>query len=449
MDPQTDLSNLYAQHLKALDHYLADALARAARAGLPLEGVFFHAGREATYHADDHTIPFQSNAHFRRWAPPLAGPDHGVFVRPGEKPKVFRVRPLDFWFDTSPPPASHYENAVDFTEVESFEEVPQALGPLSRVAFVGECREAAATLGIAAELVEPAALMFPLDWHRATKTDYEAALTRVAAASGGRGHAAARDAFLAGGSEKECHWEFLRATDSLEVELSFSTIMAIDAKSAILHYQNKRGREAGRGHSFLADAGTLYHGYASDITRTWTREDAHPTFRALVAGVDALERRLVGMVRPGLPYAEIHLEAHRLVAALLVELGILQVSAEAAVAERLTRVFFPHGVGHQLGLQVHDVAGHQATPDGGKLPPPDEHVLRNTRTLEAGHLVTIEPGVYFIPMLLDPQRGGAAAAAFNWKLIDELVPLGGVRIEDDVFCTADGFEDLTRKFIEV
>lgn len=444
-----DLQSLYAQHLEALDRDLADALARAGRAGLPLDGVFFHAGREATYHADDHAIHFVPNAHFRRWAPPLDGPDHGVLVRPGSRPRVFRVRPLDYWFDTSPPPASHYEEVADFAEVGSFEELRSALGPLDRIAFVGESREAAATLGIPGALVEPAALMFPLDWHRATKTEYEAALLRVAAESGGRGHAAARDAFLAGGSERECHWEFMRATGSLEAELSFSTIMAIDAKSAILHYQNKRGKEAGHGKSFLCDAGTQFHGYASDITRTWTREDAHPVFRTLVAGVNALERDLVAMVRPGLAYVEIHLEAHRRVAALLAELGVLKVGAEEAVAKRLTRVFFPHGVGHQLGLQVHDVAGHQATPEGGRLAPPDEHVLRNTRTLEQGHVVTIEPGVYFIPMLLDPQRLGVHKDAFAWDLIEELLPLGGVRIEDDVLCTADGYEDLTRRFIEV
>lgn len=444
-----DLQSLYAQHLEALDRDLADALQRAGKAGLPLEGVFFHAGREATYHADDHAIHFVPNAHFRRWAPPLDGPDHGVLVRPGRKPKVFRVRPLDYWFDTSPPPASHYEEVADFAEVGSFEAMQAALGRMDRIAFVGESREAAAQLGIPDALVEPAALMFPLDWHRGSKTEYEAALLRAAAASGGRGHAAARDAFLAGASERECHWEFLRGAGSLEAELSFSTIMAIDAKSAILHYQHKRGRETGPGKSFLCDAGTQVHGYASDITRTWTREDAHPVFRALVAGVNALERQLVAMVRPGLPYVEIHLEAHRQVAALLAELGVLKVGAEEAVAKRLTRVFFPHGVGHQLGLQVHDVAGHQATPEGGRLAPPDEHVLRNTRTLEPGHVVTIEPGVYFIPMLLDPQRLGAHRDAFAWDLIEELLPLGGVRIEDDVLCTADGFEDLTRRFIEV
>jgi len=142
-----------------------------------------------------------------------------------------------------------------------------------------------------------------------------------------------------------------------------------------------------------------------------------------------------------------HLEGHRQVAKILHAEEIIRCSPGEAVASRRTRTFMPHGVGHQLGLQVHDVGGHQAGPDGGELPPPDDHVLRNTRTLEPGHLVTIEPGLYFIPMLLDELRG-EAGSRLNWDLIDELIPCGGIRIEDDVLCTKDGYEDLTRSLID-
>ncbi|MEM1182219.1 MAG: M24 family metallopeptidase, partial [Acidobacteriota bacterium] len=114
---------------------------------------------------------------------------------------------------------------------------------------------------------------------------------------------------------------------------------------------------------------------------------------------------------------------------------------------RLTRTFMPHGVGHQLGLQVHDVGGHQSAPDGGQTSPPDDHVLRNTREMGPGHLLTAEPGLYFIPMLLDAVRSGEQSGHVNWSLVDTLIPCGGIRIEDDVLCTDDGFEDLTRDLI--
>jgi Xaa-Pro dipeptidase len=154
------------------------------------------------------------------------------------------------------------------------------------------------------------------------------------------------------------------------------------------------------------------------------------------------------MVVPGRPYPESPLEAHRRVAQLLVEVGVLKGSAEEAVARRVTRAFFPHGVGHLLGIQVHDVGGRQASPEGGEVAPPDGHVLRNTRTIEPGHVVTIEPGIYFIHLLLEPLRQGEAAHLVDWSLVDLLSPYGGLRIEDDVLATEAGARDLTRPKIE-
>jgi len=440
-------ADLYRRHLERLDRWLADALERAGRAGLALEGVLFHSGRERTYHADDRVIPFWPAAHFRRWCP-LDGPEHLVLAVPGRRPRVVRVRPRDYWYDTSPPPASWWEGAVDLVEAKSFSEGLAAFGELPRAAYVGDSPEAAAEAQIPPERIEPPALMAPLDWHRATKTEHEVALIAAAAEEAAAGHLAAKAAFERGASERDIHRAFLAGCGRLERELPFDDIVALDAKSAILHYQNKRGDEAAPGEVLLCDAGSARAGYASDLTRTWTRPDADGVFRCLVAGLDLLQRDLVAMVVPGRPYPEIHFEAHRRVAALLAEAGVIKVGVDEAVERGLARAFMPHGVGHHLGLQVHDVGGHQAGPDGGTAPPPDDHpFLRNTRTLEPGHLVTIEPGFYFIPMLLEPLRAGEHAAAVDWKLIERLERCGGARIEDDVLCTEDGRRDLSRPYL--
>ncbi len=439
---QTDL---YRRHLETLDQQLEKALECASRKGASFDAVLFHSGRAATYHRDDEAVPFRPSAHFRRWAP-LDGPEHVVLARPGRRPKVVRVRPRDYWYDNSPPPTSYWEEAVDFAEVETFSQIKDVLGSLARTAYAGPSREAAGELSLP---LEPDELMAPLDWYRAYKTEHE--MDRIAAAceKSARGHQAARKSFKSWASEREIHWKYLEASDQLEHEVPYVNIIALDEKAAVLHYQGKRGAENAPGKVLLADAGAGCEGYAADITRTWAQPDCDEVFLTLLNAMDAIERDLVDMVTPGRPYLEIHLEAYRRVSQLLIEVGIVKTSLEEAVDQRLTSAFFPHGVGHQIGLQVHDVGGHQASPEGGEVPPPDDHpFLRNTRILEPGHVVTIEPGLYFIPLLLDPLRSGGEATSIDWRLVDRLLPHGGVRIEDNVVCNGDGPRDLTRSLIE-
>ncbi len=438
----------YRDHLETLDRHLSEALDHAGRKDSNFDGVLFHAGSLEIYHRDDRVVIFQPTAHFRRWVPALDGPEHVVLARPGRQPLVVRVLPKDYWYDTSPPPVSYWESAVELHEAETFEQAMGIVGSTERLAYVGSNPEAAARVGFATEQVEPDALMAPLDWYRAYKTEHEIALTRRAAESAAAGHARAREVFEAGGSERDIHFAYLAATDRLEWEIPYETIVAMGEKAAILHYQLKRGSDAAPGSSLLLDAGSSYEGYAIDVTRTWASPSAHPVFHELVRGVDAYERDLVAMVTSGRPYLEIHVETHRATAGLLSETGVVKVSAEEAFDSGLTRTFLPHGVGHQMGLQVHDVGGHQAGPEGGTVPPPEEYpFLRNTRILELGHLVTIEPGIYFNPTLLQPLREHENGKRVDWDLVEQLIPLGGVRIEDNIVCREAGPEDLTRDLI--
>ncbi|MCP3957143.1 MAG: Xaa-Pro dipeptidase [bacterium] len=437
----------YRDHLQILDRYLTEAIEHAGRQGLKMDGVLFHSGRLATYHRDDELIVFRPTPHFRRWVP-LDGPEHAVLARPGRTPLVVRLRPTDYWYDSSPQPVSYWEEAVELVEVGTFDELLGVTGSLDHIAYAGSSPAAAAQAGIPEELVEPEALMAPLDWYRAYKTEHEVGALRVAAKSVAAGHLRAREVFEAGGSEREAHWAYLEAADLLEHELPYGSIVAYDHKAAILHYQHKRGAEAAPGKTFLLDAGGAHEGYAIDVTRTWAREDAHPAFGQLIEGVDAMERELVAMVTSGRPYLEIHVETHRGTARLLAETGVVKIGAEEAFDRGITRTFLPHGVGHQLGLQVHDVGGHQAGPGGGTVAPPADYpFLRNTRILEPGQVVTIEPGIYFTPTLLDPLRAGDDADAVDWDLVDQLIPLGGVRIEDNIVCRDGEPEDLTRHLI--
>lgn len=230
-------------------------------------------------------------------------------------------------------------------------------------------------------------------------------------------------------------------------ELPYETIVALNEKAAILHYQNKRDVEKGK--VMLLDAGASYRGYASDITRTSVfEEECDILFRGLLGGMEKLQQELCQQALPGTPFPALHHAAHVKIGDLLHEFGILKLPGEDAVAKGFTRAFFPHGLGHFLGIQVHDVGGNQAGPDGGEVPPPPEYPkLRMTRTIAEGNVFTMEPGVYFIESLLKPHRTGKTSTYFDWQLIDRLAPLGGIRIEDDIVATKEGNVNLTRMFL--
>jgi Xaa-Pro dipeptidase len=111
----------------------------------------------------------------------------------------------------------------------------------------------------------------------------------------------------------------------------------------------------------------------------------------------------------------------------------------------VTAAFFPHGLGHLLGVQVHDVGGFMESESGGTIDPPSGHpFLRLTRVLEENMVVTIEPGLYVIDMLLENLRGTQAEDLVNWQTVDWLRPFGGIRIEDDVRVLPGGPENMTR-----
>ena len=137
---------------------------------------------------------------------------------------------------------------------------------------------------------------------------------------------------------------------------------------------------------------------------------------------------------------------HREVGRLLTDCGIVKSSPEEAFDSGVTEAFFPHGLGHLLGTQTHDIGGHLTDERGTiKRPDPRYPALRLTREIEPDMVFTIEPGIYFIPMLLAPIR---ERTDIDWRLVDELTPCGGIRIEDNVVVTATGCRNLTRPVFE-
>jgi Xaa-Pro dipeptidase len=430
----TDLATLFHAHVVARQSTTAGALAQTGHDALVISS-----GKVYTHFADDQDAPFHPTPHFAHWCP-MAGPHHVLVVRPGQRPRLIRFAPEDFWYEQLPLGNPFWVSEFDIEEAGTIDEVWQRLGALSHAAYIGNETDRAA--GASLE-TNPEQLTAQLDWHRTTKSGYEVQCIEEATVIGARGHVAARSAFLSGASELEIHHAYVQAAGVVDHELPYGTIVALNEKGATLHYEGKRHLRNGA--VLLIDAGAQVRGYAADITRTMTAPHCDDRFKALIAGMEKVELQLCALVKPKLAYGDLHHQGHLLIAGLLKEADILHATPEEAVEKGLSRAFFPHGLGHHLGIQVHDVAGRQGAPDGTPTPPPPQHpTLRTTRIIEADQVFTVEPGLYFIPMLLRPFREGEHKARFNWKLIDELTPCGGIRIEDNLLVTATGHRNLTR-----
>ena len=414
-----------------------------ARTDLALQkGGFDHmivtSGVSKTRFLDDLHYPFKANPHFLHWLPLTELPDSWIAYTPGKKPVLAYFQPDDYWHVPPSAPVGEWLEHFDVRVIRDPNEAIKHLPTSGTSAILGESD--AALPGFAPN--NPPALVNSLHFQRAFKTPYELSKMRLAQRRAIPGHLAARAAFTAGASEAQIHAAYLAATGHSDLDLPYNNIIGLNENGATLHYQYKETTAPAQHRSLLIDAGAEVDGYASDITRTWSNGDSE--FQALVDSVDREQRALCANVRAGTDYRDLHLECHRRLGSVLRDLGIVNMDPDQMLSEGVTSTFFPHGLGHPIGLQVHDVAGF-SDEDGTLIPRPDGHpFLRMTRTLAPGMVVTIEPGLYFIPTLLAKLRESTHASIVDWKKVNHLAKFGGVRIEDEVHCTDSAPENLTR-----
>lgn len=430
----TDLAPLYARHLATLRDRADQALARGG-----FDHLLVAAGQPGTKFLDDNHYPYAVNPPFKHWVPLTDAPGSWIAYTPGAKPKLVFLQPRDYWHVVPEAPTGYWVEHFDIVTVRSAEEAVAQL-PKHRAAVIAEA--CPPIEGVEAN--NPKAVLDYLHYYRACKTPYELELMRQASRIGTRAHRAAERAFRAGESELGIHQAYLAAAGQTDAELPYSSIVGLNEHGAVLHYMALGRARPAESRSLLIDAGASASGYASDITRTYAAA-GHDDFQALIDAMDAVQQAQVASVKAGTDYAALHVQAHHQLAQVLVEHGLVRMSAAGAVDSGVTRAFFPHGLGHSIGLQVHDVGGFARNDRGDTIPRPDGHpFLRMTRTLEPGMVVTIEPGLYFIDMLLEEVRQGPAGKDIDWAKVEALRPYGGIRIEDDVVCTDGAPENLTR-----
>lgn len=223
---------------------------------------------------------------------------------------------------------------------------------------------------------------------------------------------------------------------------AYGSIVGTGPNGSVLHFAPGE-RSLAEGDIVLIDAAGEVDGYAADITRTFPVSGRFsPEQAELYDLVRSVQQTAISRVAPGVEYKELHLQAAHGIAEGLVDFGILRGNPADLVDMDAHALFFPHGLGHMLGLATHDSGGCLAGRE-----PSDRFGLKYLRTdlpLQEGYVVTIEPGVYFIRALLtDPERREKYRDAVNWELVDRMLDFGGIRIEDDVLVTSSGAEVLS------
>ncbi|MDP1817621.1 MAG: aminopeptidase P family protein [Leadbetterella sp.] len=260
-------------------------------------------------------------------------------------------------------------------------------------------------------------------------------------------HITAMKSTSAGKMEYEVVGKILETLHAHNAELSYPVIFSVNGQTLHNHYH---GNKMQTGQLAINDSGCETEmGYAGDITRTipvsgkFTQKQKDIYETVLEMEVSSIES-----LKPGLMYRDVHLSANKILLTNLKSLGLVSGNVEDMLAEGVGGLFMPHGLGHMIGLDVHDLealgenyVGYRAglersTQLGLKS-------LRMAKELESGHVITVEPGCYFIPELISKYKSEGKFNDFvNYSKLEEYLDFGGVRIEDNILITESGYEIL-------
>jgi len=432
-------------------------LYRQAMTYAGVDTILIDSGSAAVAYRDDLQYPYKANPYFKEWLPIDQNQNAFLSIGLTTQPALYIHRPKDYWHSS---PVRLDDSVLRYFEVIEYCEVAEISG-LANVVYIGELSVDSnphlKLTGSSSKQQNAERLINYIDYHRAWKSAYELDQIRAANRLAVSAHRAAELAFYDGASELEIHLAYLTSMVAKDSALPYDSIVALNQNAAVLHHSLLSAQRLTNNLSLLIDAGASCAGYAADISRTYSAKGIDDSttdcrqgldvFSQLCRMLDTAQQKLVSLVVINADYTDIHVESHRMVAEILANLKIVNCSAEQAFESGLTSVFLPHGIGHLLGVQVHDRGGHAVNIEGDlKLPPAEHPALRCTRTIQTNMVFTIEPGIYFIPQLLEQW---AYPELLNQAQIEQLLPFGGARIEDNVVATEGSPENITRDAFEL
>ncbi|KAF1948464.1 putative Xaa-Pro aminopeptidase [Byssothecium circinans] len=276
---------------------------------------------------------------------------------------------------------------------------------------------------------------------RVVKTEYEIALIRKANEISTAAHVNVMNAAANAKSEAELQGVFLKTCIERNAKnQAYYSIVAAGENGATLHYIKNDAPISGQ-NLLLLDAGCEVDCYASDITRTFPitgtfTEESKGIYEIVLE----MQTQCIEALKAGVLWDSIHELAHKIAIDGLLKLGLLKGSADDIFKARTSVAFFPHGLGHYLGMDTHDTGGNANYADKD----PMFRYLRVRGTLPAGSVITVEPGIYFCRFIIEPYLKDPEQAKFiDEKVLERFWSVGGVRIEDNILITEGGYENLT------
>ncbi|KAL9101003.1 MAG: hypothetical protein Q9163_003688 [Psora crenata] len=290
--------------------------------------------------------------------------------------------------------------------------------------------------------VEDETLHAAIDACRVTKDAYEVALLKKANEITTAAHTAALKAIKTASNETELEAAFVSSCISLGAKnQAYHGIFGSGTNAATLHYQANNESLQGR-RNVLVDAAAEWHGYCADVTRTmplhrngFDRESAQ-----IYVIVEKMQEACFLLLKAGVRWEDVHMLAHEVAVEGLLSIGLLKGDKAKILARRTSVAFFPHGLGHYLGLDTHDTGGNPNYEDKD----PMFKYLRVRGILPEHSVITVEPGIYFCRFIVKPYLEDERHKCFiDEEVLNRYWEVGGVRIEDDVLITKEGYENLT------
>ena len=452
---------LYAQHRKKLIQKVCQILLKHE-----IDELIISSGELIKNFVDDQCYPFKCNPYFTYFCP-IDEPYHFIHIKANNPDdcKLYLFEFDDFWHPKSTAAKNPFS---DFFKVEIYTEtncrcsfLSSKTPKASNLAFIGY---EAQTL---TNLQNPKNLLNELNALRMVKSDFELHCMKMACMRAKVAHHALKNAVHSYNSfnysERDYFFIYSQSVNKIFSQFPYPPIIACNQNASFLHYHRRSKKPPLLPVSILIDAGVSACGYASDVSRTYLyeldqikqivkknqgsdfvkdfSEDAYNVFALMLDSLKKLHSNLINSAAKGLDYNDLTNDAVNGIWSILTNHGIIS-APNITKKDRynLTRVFFPHSLGHMLGLQVHDVFYYNCNKNDNL----DVTKSRGIRKLQVGNVFTIEPGIYFISMLFDKwfQKNSNLvknkSIIIDNKLLNNLYLFGGMRWEDNIYINSQG-----------